>query len=64
VDIVNRFVLNPHSGLVVGSVTAVVIGIAVFFLGAPPIILIPVGLLVTTLQLELKYRARRKLDRS
>lgn len=60
----SRFVLYPHSGLIVGSVAAVLIGIAVFFLGAPPIILIPVGLLAVSLQLELKYRARRKLGRN
>jgi len=62
-DVVNRFLRSPHSALVVGTVTSALVGLAVFVLGAPPIILIPAILIVGTAHFELKSRAIHRFDR-
>jgi hypothetical protein len=56
----NRFLLTPRSGLIVSSVTSALVCVAVFFFGAPPIILIPAILIAGTAHFELKSRARHR----
>lgn len=62
-DPVNRFVEMPSSSLIVGSVTATLVGIAVFFFGAPPVILLPAMLVVGTAYMVLRDRALYPRDR-
>jgi hypothetical protein len=52
-----------HGGLIVGALNAIFVGIAVFALGAPPLILLPATLIVGTAYLELRLRVNRRLDR-
>ena len=59
----NRFLRSPRSGLVVSTVTSALVGLAVFVLKAPPIILIPATLLAFTVHFELKSRAIHRLGR-
>jgi uncharacterized MnhB-related membrane protein len=59
----NRFVRYRHSAFVVSAVTSALIGLAVFILGAPPIILIPAVLTTGTIHVELKSRTRHRYDR-
>jgi len=54
---VNKFVEMPSSSLIVGTVTSTLVGIAVFFLGAPPVILLPAILIVGTAYMVLHDRA-------
>jgi hypothetical protein len=56
-DAVNRFVEMPSSSLIVGSVTSALVGIAVFFFGAPPVILVPTILFAGTAYMVLRDRA-------
>ena len=58
----NRFVLYRHSAFVVSAITSTLVGLAVFLLGAPPIILIPAVLITATINTELKTRARHRYD--
>jgi len=46
----------------VSAITSALAGIAVFALGAPPIILIPAVLITGTINTELKTRARHRHD--
>ena len=62
-DAVNRFVESPSSSLIVGTVTAVLVGIAVFFFGAPPVILVPAILITGTAYMILRDRALYPPDR-
>ncbi|HET6570798.1 MAG TPA: hypothetical protein VFG58_04850 [Solirubrobacterales bacterium] len=62
-DSVNRFVEMPSSSLIVGSVTATLVGIAVFFFGAPPVILLPAMLIAGTAYMVLRDRALYPPDR-
>jgi len=57
-----RFVCYRHSAFVVSAITSALAGIAVFALGAPPIILIPAVLITGTINTELKTRARHRHD--
>lgn len=45
------------------AVTSTLIAVAVFLLGAPPIILIPAALASTTIHMELKSRATQRYGR-
>jgi len=47
----------PSSSLIVGSVTSALVGIAVFFFGAPPVILVPTILIAGTAYMVLRDRA-------
>lgn len=60
---VNRFVEMPSSSLVVGIVSAVLVGIAVFFFAAPPVILLPAMLASGTAYMLLRNRALDRHDR-
>jgi hypothetical protein len=51
------------AGLIVGALNATLGGLAVFVLGAPPLILLPTTLIVATAYLELRLRVNRKLGR-
>jgi hypothetical protein len=62
-DVMNKFLRSPHSAMVVGAVTSSLVGIAVFVFGAPPIILIPAVLIMGTIHVELRSRARHRFDR-
>jgi hypothetical protein len=62
-DLVNRFVEMPSSSLVVGTVSAVLVGIAVFFFAAPPVILLPAMLVSGTAYMLLRNRALDRHDR-
>lgn len=62
-ELMNRFLRSPHSALIVGIVTSAMVGIAVFVLRAPPIILLPAILIAGTVHFELKSRATHRFDR-
>jgi hypothetical protein len=55
-DVMNKFLRSPHGALVVGTVTSSLVGLAVFFFGAPPILLVPANLIAGTAYLELRRR--------
>ena len=59
----NRFVCYRHSAFVVSTVTSTLVGVAVFALGAPPIILIPAVLTTGTIHMEFKSRVLHRYDR-
>ena len=52
-----------HGGLIVGTLNAVLVGVAVFVFGAPPVILLPAALIAGTLYLELRFHVNRRYDR-
>jgi len=58
-----RFVNRPHSALIVGTVTAATIMVAIFVFGAPPLILVPVSLAVATAYSMVDSRVNHRLDR-
>lgn len=62
-DPVNRFVELPYSSLIVGTVTSALVGIAVFFFSAPPVILLPAMLITGTVYIILSDRALERNDR-
>jgi hypothetical protein len=62
-DLMNRFVCYRHSAFVVSAVTSTLVAVAVFLLGAPPIILIPAALITGTIHMELKARLLHRYDR-
>jgi hypothetical protein len=59
----NRFLLSPNSGFVVGTVISALVLVAVFAFGAPPVILLPATVIVGTAYLELRSRALGRLGR-
>jgi hypothetical protein len=58
-----RFARIRHGGLIVGTLNALLVGIAVFAFGAPPLILLPATLIAGTAYLELRLRADRRFRR-
>jgi len=58
-----RFVCYRHSAFAASSVTSTLVAIAVFLLGAPPIILIPAAIVTATVHMELKSRALQRYGR-
>ncbi len=52
-----------RGGLIVGALNALLVGIAVFAFGAPPLILLPATLIAGTAYLELRLRVNRRFDR-
>lgn len=52
-----------HGGFIVGTVNAMLVGVAVFVFGAPPLILLPTTLIVGTAYLELRLRTDRRFRR-
>jgi len=62
-ELIERFSLSRHAGFKVGTSMAVIIGFAVFMLGAPPWILVPVSLVGSTAFAEVHARALRNLER-
>lgn len=62
-ELMERIALLPHGGYAVGTAMAIVVAFAVFVLGAPPLILLPVGLIGATAYSELRRRALRNIDR-
>jgi DMSO reductase anchor subunit len=62
-ELIERFSLSRRAGFKVGTLMAVMIGFAIFVLGAPPVILIPVSVIGSTIHMELRLRAMRNLER-
>jgi hypothetical protein len=54
---------NPRGARIVGTATSILVGIAVFVLGAPPLILLPAILVAGTAYVELRSRAIGRFDR-
>lgn len=59
----NKLLRTPYGALVVGTVTSTLVGIAVFFFGAPPVILLPAILIAGTVYLETRNRVLQRFDR-
>lgn len=57
-----RLVLAPHSALGAGTIMAALVAFAIFILGAPPWILIPVTWGGITLYAEMYSRAEGRFD--
>lgn len=55
-----RIARARHGGLIVGTLNALLVGIAVFVFGAPPLILLPTALIAGTAYLELRLRVNRR----
>ncbi len=56
-----RLALARRGAFAVGTAMAVIVLIAVFFFGAPPWILVPIGWTGATLYMQLRLRAMRNL---
>jgi hypothetical protein len=63
VELVNKLVRSPYGALIVGTATSAAVGIAVFFAGAPPVILLPAILVAGTAYVEMRSRVRHRFDR-
>jgi uncharacterized membrane protein YesL len=61
-ELMERLALARRGGFVVGTMMAGVVLFAVFFLGTPPLILIPVSVIGSTIYMELRLHARRNLE--
>jgi hypothetical protein len=59
----DRLILAPGAARAVGTATSVLVGIAIFVFGAPPLILVPTILLVGTVFFELRLRTMHRLGR-
>ncbi len=59
----DRLILAPRAARAVGTVTSVLVGIAIFVFGAPPLVLVPAILLVGTAFFELRLRTMHRLGR-
>lgn len=57
-----KFLRNPHSALIVSTITCTFVGIAIFVFGAPPIVLLPAILVTGTIHAELKGRVTHRFD--
>lgn len=62
-DLIERLSIGRMAGLKVGTSLAAIIGFAVFVLGAPPWIFVPVSMVGTTTFAAIQGRAMRNLDR-
>jgi hypothetical protein len=62
-DLIERLSLSRRAGFKVGTFMAVIIAFAVFALGAPPWILVPVSMTGATAFAAVQGRALRNLDR-
>jgi hypothetical protein len=60
--LMERLALARRGGFVVGMAMAVVVALAVFGFGAPPLILIPVGFVGSTAYMQLRLRAMRNVS--
>ncbi len=59
----DRLILAPRASRTLGTVTSLMVIIAIFVFGAPPQILVPTILLVGTAFFELRLRTLRRLGR-
>lgn len=62
-DLMYRLGRNPRGARIVGTATSMLVGIAVFVFGAPPLILLPAILIAGTAYVELRSRALQRVDR-
>jgi hypothetical protein len=62
-ELMTKLARVRHGGLIVGALNATLVGLAVFVLGAPPLILLPTTLIVATAYLELRLRVNRRIKR-
>jgi hypothetical protein len=62
VDRIERFSISRRAGFKVGMLMSVLIGFAIFVLGAPPWILVPVSLAGATALAAVQARALHKLE--
>jgi hypothetical protein len=62
-DLIERLSVTRRAGFKVGTLMAAIIAFAVFVLGAPPWILVPVSMLGGTAFVAVHGRALRNLER-
>jgi len=61
-ELMERFALARRGGFMVGTLMAGIVLIAVFLFGAPPLILIPVSVIGSTIYMELRLHVKRNLE--
>jgi hypothetical protein len=61
--LVNKLARSLYGSLIVGTVTSTLVLVAVLFLGAPPVVLLPAVLIAGTAYVELRSRVRHRFDR-
>lgn len=61
-DLIERLSVTRHAGFKVGTLMAAIIAFAVFILGAPPWILVPVSMAGATAFAAIQGRAIRKSE--
>jgi hypothetical protein len=57
-----RFVLSRHAAGRFGDAIAIVLLVAIFVFGAPPWVLVPIGMAGASLFAQLRFRAERQLE--